>query len=405
MPMCGVGLADYFNFALCAEDIGIAKPDSRLFHEALQRGGVEASAAVHIGDHPGDDIAGAQQRGFVRCGSTGGQGLGRGQAPDAQIHSLAELPELLRSWNWTDLQWHTEFVSHMKKPAATAGFSRKHGTDLNRPAAVLVVRLLGRVCNHIGLDLDHFAAFCEEFFHRTGQRIALFVLGLDARQFVYRNSGLGLAFGSRNRNIVTAVVVSNVFRRRFKTFLGVVFVTYFSSSFSRSSSLMFYLMTCEKQISYSPASPSVEVAGKNQHPPDNQWLMPHHRAKWRGLYEHRHDHGARPDKHLARSPSPSGRPSPANSAGSPGDCRLKCAGRSSGLRRCRSSRTRPCGTSELKSRSVTATAGSAFSLTVNEAEVCCSHRCNRPTRHAFNSGKPASNSSAPGESPRAWPAG
>src|SRR3990167_5447372 len=34
------------------------------------------------------------------------------------------------------------------------------------------------------------------------------------------------------------------------------------SSCSRSSSLMFYLMTCEKQISYSPASPSVEVAGK-----------------------------------------------------------------------------------------------------------------------------------------------
>ena len=32
-------------------------------------------------------------------------------------------------------------------------------------------------------------------------------------------------------------------------------------------------------------------------------------------------------------------------------------------------------------------------MTVSEAEVCCSHRCNRPTRHAFNSGKPASNSS------------
>ncbi len=37
-----VGLADYFQFALRAEDVGIAKPDARLFHEALQRGGVEA---------------------------------------------------------------------------------------------------------------------------------------------------------------------------------------------------------------------------------------------------------------------------------------------------------------------------------------------------------------------------
>ena len=59
-----VGLADYFKFALCAEDIGIAKPDARLFHEALQRGGATAETAVHIGDHPGDDIAGAQQAGL-----------------------------------------------------------------------------------------------------------------------------------------------------------------------------------------------------------------------------------------------------------------------------------------------------------------------------------------------------
>src|SRR3546814_84134 len=59
-----LGLADYFKFALCAEDIGIAKPDARLFYEALQRGGATAQTAVHIGDHPGDDIAGAQQVGF-----------------------------------------------------------------------------------------------------------------------------------------------------------------------------------------------------------------------------------------------------------------------------------------------------------------------------------------------------
>ncbi|MDP0902283.1 HAD family hydrolase, partial [Klebsiella pneumoniae] len=42
-----VGLSHYFHFALRAEDIGIAKPDARLFQEALQRGGVDASAAVH----------------------------------------------------------------------------------------------------------------------------------------------------------------------------------------------------------------------------------------------------------------------------------------------------------------------------------------------------------------------
>jgi integrase/recombinase XerC len=95
-----LGLADYFHFALCAEDIGIAKPDARLFEEALQRGGVEASAAVHVGDHPGDDIAGAQQAGLRAVWFNPAGKVWEGdKRPDAQIHSLAELPELLRSWN------------------------------------------------------------------------------------------------------------------------------------------------------------------------------------------------------------------------------------------------------------------------------------------------------------------
>ncbi|HLD67667.1 MAG TPA: HAD family hydrolase, partial [Pseudomonas sp.] len=50
-----LGLADYFRFALCAEELGVGKPDPRPFREALQRAGVAAEQAVHIGDHPSDD--------------------------------------------------------------------------------------------------------------------------------------------------------------------------------------------------------------------------------------------------------------------------------------------------------------------------------------------------------------
>ncbi|WP_162874386.1 HAD family hydrolase, partial [Pseudomonas viridiflava] len=39
-----LGLADYFSFALCAEDLGIGKPDPAPFLEALRRGNVDASA-------------------------------------------------------------------------------------------------------------------------------------------------------------------------------------------------------------------------------------------------------------------------------------------------------------------------------------------------------------------------
>ncbi|WP_017901990.1 HAD family hydrolase [Pseudomonas asplenii] len=96
-----LGLADYFRFALCAEDIGIAKPDSRLFHEALARGGnIPASAAVHIGDHPGDDIAGAQQAGLRAVWyNPMGKAWEAERRPDAEIRSLTELPALLATWN------------------------------------------------------------------------------------------------------------------------------------------------------------------------------------------------------------------------------------------------------------------------------------------------------------------
>ncbi|KAF0862220.1 HAD family hydrolase [Pseudomonas sp. LD120] len=95
-----LGLADYFKFALCAEDIGIAKPDARLFHEALHRGEATADSAVHIGDHPGDDIAGAQQAGLRAIWfNPTGKAWEAERAPDAEIRSLKELPALLGRWH------------------------------------------------------------------------------------------------------------------------------------------------------------------------------------------------------------------------------------------------------------------------------------------------------------------
>jgi FMN hydrolase / 5-amino-6-(5-phospho-D-ribitylamino)uracil phosphatase len=94
-----LGLADYFAFALSAEDLGIGKPDPTPFLEALKRGNVDAGAAVHIGDHPGDDIAGAQQAGFRAIWfNPAGKAWEADKRPDAEISSLTELPALLKSW-------------------------------------------------------------------------------------------------------------------------------------------------------------------------------------------------------------------------------------------------------------------------------------------------------------------
>ena len=93
-----IGLGHHFKFVLCAEDIGIAKPDARLFQEALVRGGVAAGSAVHVGDHPGDDIAGAQQAGLRAVWfNPGGKYWDGDKAPDAEIGCLSELPAVLKA--------------------------------------------------------------------------------------------------------------------------------------------------------------------------------------------------------------------------------------------------------------------------------------------------------------------
>ncbi|OLS63149.1 HAD family hydrolase [Pseudomonas putida] len=94
-----LGLADYFKFALCAEDLGIGKPDPAPFLEALRQGEVEAGAAVHIGDHPGDDIAGAQRAGLRAVWfNPQGKAWEAAGRPDAEIQRLSQLPDVLARW-------------------------------------------------------------------------------------------------------------------------------------------------------------------------------------------------------------------------------------------------------------------------------------------------------------------
>lgn len=94
-----LGLADYFKFALCAEDLGIGKPDPAPFLEALRQGEADAGAAVHIGDHPGDDIAGAQRAGLRAVWfNPQGKAWEADGKPDAEIQRLSQLPDVLARW-------------------------------------------------------------------------------------------------------------------------------------------------------------------------------------------------------------------------------------------------------------------------------------------------------------------
>ena len=55
-----IGLARYFDFILPSAVVGSAKPDKKIFEEALRRSGVAPHEACHIGDEMRTDVAGAE---------------------------------------------------------------------------------------------------------------------------------------------------------------------------------------------------------------------------------------------------------------------------------------------------------------------------------------------------------
>jgi len=97
-----IGLADYFRFALNAEQLGVGKPDPTPFREALRLTGIPADATVHVGDNPVDDVQGAQAAGIraVWFNPLGHPWRGAGH-PDAEVRALSELPDLLATWSST----------------------------------------------------------------------------------------------------------------------------------------------------------------------------------------------------------------------------------------------------------------------------------------------------------------
>jgi len=60
-----VGLAEFFAFILPSAEIGVEKPDGRIFSVALQRLGLEPQEVVHIGDSYEADVVGARAVGIT----------------------------------------------------------------------------------------------------------------------------------------------------------------------------------------------------------------------------------------------------------------------------------------------------------------------------------------------------
>ena len=59
-----IGLGDYFCASVSAREVGVAKPDGRVFAAAAQRLGLQPGQILHVGDDVALDVVGALQAGM-----------------------------------------------------------------------------------------------------------------------------------------------------------------------------------------------------------------------------------------------------------------------------------------------------------------------------------------------------
>ncbi len=86
-------LLHYFDVAVFSEDLGVGKPDQRIFVEACKQAGQQPSKCIHVGDNLVADVQASHQLGMRpvwvdRIGKVS-------EAPAARITSLAQLGRVL----------------------------------------------------------------------------------------------------------------------------------------------------------------------------------------------------------------------------------------------------------------------------------------------------------------------
>ena len=92
-----IGLGGYFEASLAAREAGMLKPDPRIFALLLQRAGIAAHEAAHVGDDPACDVEGARAAGVlpVWLNRSGADWTLESPPPTVTITSLDELPAAL----------------------------------------------------------------------------------------------------------------------------------------------------------------------------------------------------------------------------------------------------------------------------------------------------------------------
>jgi HAD superfamily hydrolase (TIGR01509 family) len=86
------GYSKWFDLMVCSCDIGIPKPDSKIFHYVLRKLGVQANEAVMVGDDIEADMKGAAAVGIIPIWI---ENIGSERWEGYSIKSVCELPSTL----------------------------------------------------------------------------------------------------------------------------------------------------------------------------------------------------------------------------------------------------------------------------------------------------------------------
>ncbi len=92
-----IGIRKYFHAVVTAVNSGVAKPEPKIFHKAVQEAGVEPGEILHVGDHPESDVVGATNAGLRTAwmNRNDAEWPEHLPAPDATVSSVSELRDLL----------------------------------------------------------------------------------------------------------------------------------------------------------------------------------------------------------------------------------------------------------------------------------------------------------------------
>jgi putative hydrolase of the HAD superfamily len=88
----------WFDCVVISGELGVTKPDARIFREALGKLAMEGENVWHVGDNLATDVGGARAAGIHSIWLNRNGTIRRigDPEPDIEVHSLSELMSLLR---------------------------------------------------------------------------------------------------------------------------------------------------------------------------------------------------------------------------------------------------------------------------------------------------------------------